>query len=77
MPLRLDARSPDFDASFHALLAMKREVAEDVDQAASTIIAEVIARGDAALIDYSRKFDSVDLATLGLRVDASEIDAAF
>jgi histidinol dehydrogenase len=77
MPLRLDTRSPDFDASFHALLAMKREVAEDVDQAASTIIAEVIARGDAALIDYSRKFDSVDLETLGLRVDAGEIDAAF
>ena len=46
MPLRLDTRSPDFAASFHALLAMKREAAEDVDQAAATIIAEVIARGD-------------------------------
>jgi histidinol dehydrogenase len=77
MPLRLDTRSPDFDSSFNALLAMKREVAEDVDQAVSTIIAEVIARGDAAVIAYSRKFDSVDLEKLGLRVNASEIDAAF
>jgi histidinol dehydrogenase len=76
MPLRLDKRSPDFDTSFNALLAMKREVAEDVDQAVSTIIAEVIARGDAAVIAYSRKFDSVDLEKLGLRVNASEIDAA-
>ena len=31
MPLRLDTRSPDFGASFNALLAIKREVAEDVD----------------------------------------------
>jgi histidinol dehydrogenase len=77
MPLRLDTRSPDFDSSFNALLAMKREVAEDVDQAVSTIIAEVIARGDAAVIAYSRKFDSVDLEKLGLRVNASVIDAAF
>jgi histidinol dehydrogenase len=56
---------------------MKREVSDDVDQAASRIIAEVIARGDAALVAYSRKFDSVDLEKLGLRVDASVIDAAF
>ncbi|HUZ90977.1 MAG TPA: histidinol dehydrogenase [Methylocella sp.] len=76
MPLRLDTRSPDFDASFNALLAMKREVAEDVDQAVSAIIAEVIARGDGAVVAYSRKFDSVDLEELGLRVNASEIDAA-
>jgi histidinol dehydrogenase len=77
MPLRLDTRSPDFAAAFHALLAMKREAAEDVDQAASAIIAEVIARGDAALIAYSRKFDFVDLEKLGLRVTSGEIDAAF
>ncbi|HUI20046.1 MAG TPA: histidinol dehydrogenase [Methylocella sp.] len=76
MPLRLDTRSPDFDASFHALLTMKREVAEDVDEAARTIIAQVIAQGDAALIAYSRKFDSVDLEALGLRVEPHEVDAA-
>ena len=77
MPLRLDARSPDFGVAFNTLLAMKREFSDDVDQAASRIIAEVIARGDAALVAYSRKFDSVDLEKLGLRVDASVIDAAF
>src|SRR5450631_1417673 len=77
MPLRLDTRSPDFAAAFNALLAMKREAAEDVDQLAGTIIAEVIARGDAALIAYSRKFDFVDLEKLGLRVNAGEIDAAW
>jgi histidinol dehydrogenase len=77
MPLRLDTRRPNFAAAFNALLAMKREAAEDVDQAAGAIIAEVIARGDAALIAYSRKFDFVDLEKLGLRVNSGEIDAAF
>ncbi|MGH6813792.1 MAG: histidinol dehydrogenase [Methylocella sp.] len=77
MPVRLDTRSPDFGASFSALLAMKREVAEDVDQAVQAIIADVVAHGDAALIGYSRKFDRVDLEKLGLRVGRAEIDAAF
>ncbi len=76
MPLRLDARSPDFATSFRALLSMKREAAADVDQAAQAIIAEVRATGDAALIGYSRKFDRVDLEKLGLRVEPAEIDAA-
>jgi histidinol dehydrogenase len=77
MPLRLDTRSPDFEASFNALLAMKREVAENVDQAVQAIIADVVAHGDAALIAYSRKFDRVDLDELGLRVGGADIDAAF
>jgi histidinol dehydrogenase len=76
MPLRLDTRSPDFDASFTALLAMKREVAEEVDQAVEAIIADVIARGDAALVDYSRKFDRIDLEKQDLRIGHDEIDAA-
>jgi histidinol dehydrogenase len=76
MPLRLDTRSPDFGASFNALLAMRREVAEDVDQAVQAIIADVVAHGDAALIGYSRKFDRVDLEKLGLRVSGADIDAA-
>ncbi|MGH6830330.1 MAG: histidinol dehydrogenase, partial [Methylocella sp.] len=77
MPLRLDTRSPDFGASFNALLATKREVAEDVDQAVQAVIADVVAHGDAALIGYSKKFDRVDLEKLGLRVDGADVDAAF
>ncbi|MDQ6702092.1 MAG: histidinol dehydrogenase [Pseudomonadota bacterium] len=77
MHLRLDMRSPDFGASFNSLLTMKREVAEDVDQAVQAIIADVVAYGDAALISYSRRFDRVDLEKLGLRVGGADIDAAF
>jgi len=76
MPLRLDSKSADFAAQFAAFLGVKRESAQDVEQAARGIIADVVARGDAALIDLTQKFDRVDLAKAGLRIDAAEIDAA-
>jgi histidinol dehydrogenase len=76
MPLRLNTRETGFEQKFNALLAMKREVSEDVDSAVRTIIEDVIARGDAALIDLSKKFDHVDLAQAGLRVSATDIKTA-
>jgi len=76
MPIRLDSRSADFAARFAALLATKREVSEDVDQAVRAIIADVRSNGDRALIELSRKFDRIDLEKIGLRVSATELDAA-
>jgi histidinol dehydrogenase len=76
MPLRLDSRSPDFEARFRGFLATKREAAQDVEDAVRAIIADVVARGDEALIEFTRKFDRLDLTTAGLRVSAAEIDAA-
>ena len=73
---RLDARAHDFEQGFRALLSAKREVSRDVDDAAAAIIADVVARGDAALRDLSAKFDRVDLGALGLRVTRDEIAAA-
>ena len=73
---RLDARSSDFEQGFRALLAAKREVSRDVDDAAAAIIADVVARGDAALRDLSARFDRVDLAALGLRVTRDEVAEA-
>jgi histidinol dehydrogenase len=76
MPIRLDSQAPDFAARFADLLAAKRETAQDVEQAARDIIADVRARGDRALIDLTRKFDRLDLGTAGLRVPADEIEQA-
>jgi histidinol dehydrogenase len=76
MPIRLDVRAADFDARFAAFLAGKREAAADVEAAVGAIIADVAARGDAALIELTRKFDRIDMTPAGLRVTASEIDAA-
>jgi histidinol dehydrogenase len=76
MPLRLDAQAPDFADRFRAFLDVKREAAPDVEATVRAIIADVASRGDAALIDYTRKFDRIDLTKAGLRVSAAEIDAA-
>jgi histidinol dehydrogenase len=76
MPIRLDLRDPDFKQRFSTLLAQKREVSEDVEQAARAIIADVIARGDRALAELSQKFDHVDLDRLGLSVGSAEIERA-
>lgn len=76
MPLRLDTRDAGFGKAFQAFLAMKREVSQDVDDAVRAVIADVVARGDAALVDLSKKFDRVDLAALGVRVSDADIDAA-
>jgi len=75
MVMRLDMKEPGFAARFDALLAMKREVSEEVDTAVRDIIADVVKRGDAALIDFSKRFDRVDLSG-GLRVTEAEIEAA-
>jgi histidinol dehydrogenase len=76
MPIRLDTREPDFADRFAAFLATKREASQDVEQAVRAIIADVVARGDAALVELTRRFDRVDLAAAGLRVGRDEIDAA-
>src|SRR6266508_1628051 len=76
MPIRLDSGAADFDVRFRVFLASKRESAEDVEQTVRAIIADVADRGDAALIELTKKFDRVDLAPIGLRVSEAEIDAA-
>ena len=60
MPLRLDRNSADFDLRFAAFLAAKREVSADVEKATRAIVDDVAARGDAALIEATRKFDRLD-----------------
>jgi histidinol dehydrogenase len=76
MPQRLDARDEAFPRAFASLLGLKREASEDVDETVKGIIADVVARGDDAAIDYTRRFDGLDLTADRLRVSESEIDAA-
>ncbi|MEX4007006.1 histidinol dehydrogenase [Neoaquamicrobium sediminum] len=76
MPLRLDRSATGFEADFAAFLATKREVSEDVDTVVRDIIARVREEGDAALIDYTRRFDRLDLSKTGIAVSEAEVDAA-
>jgi histidinol dehydrogenase len=74
--IRLDTRDAGFEAAFTALLGQARETTEDVSAAVATIIADVRARQDAALIDATLRFDRLALTPETLRVDTATIDDA-
>jgi histidinol dehydrogenase len=76
MAIRLDIRSADFAHRFRAFLDTKRETSADVETAVRAIVDDVARRGDAAVRDYTLKFDQLDLAVAGARVPAEEITAA-
>ena len=77
MAIRLDARDADFEAAFAALLSGKREASVDVTDVVTKIIADIRARGDAALIEYTRRFDRLDGLTAGnLAIPGAELDRA-
>jgi histidinol dehydrogenase len=73
---RLNTDAAGFEAEFTALLGDARETTERVDQAVFAIIADVRARGDAALLDYTARFDRLALTPDRLRITKAEIDEA-
>lgn len=75
MPQFLDASTPDFEDRFAALLGAKREDSPDVDAIVANIIADVRARGDAAVLELTSKFDRMELTSETLAFSKSEIDA--
>jgi histidinol dehydrogenase len=76
MTARLDTNSGDFAEDFRTLLGAKREASASVEATVRTIVADVAARGDDAVKDYTRKFDRCDLDRTGLKVTADESAAA-
>jgi histidinol dehydrogenase len=76
MPLRLDSRDSGFAEAFTELVESRREADEDVSRDVAAIIAAVRAQGDAALADYTRRFDRHDLDATGWRIDRDACDAA-
>jgi len=76
MPLRLDGRDPGFGAAFAALVDGRREADADVSRDVAAIIAAVRTRGDAALADYTRRFDGHDPEVSGWRIERAACDAA-
>ena len=75
MPVFLDATADDFDAAFETLLTAKREDSVDVDEIVAGIIADVRARGDAAVLELTAKFDRLDLTPETMRFSDAEIEA--
>jgi histidinol dehydrogenase len=76
MARRLVAGAPGFADAYERLIAGKRETSEDVSATVRGIVAEIRARGDAALLECTERFDGVRLSAATLRVSAEDIAAA-
>lgn len=76
MPVRLVASAKGFSAAFERLLYEKRETQEDIQVAVAAILSAVRTRGDAAVLEYTERFDRQVLTAAGLRLSGAEIAAA-
>lgn len=65
-----------FAECFKDLLGSKREVSQDVDRVVRDIISAVRTHGDGALIDFTRRFDRLELTPSTLAVSDIEVDEA-
>jgi len=74
MPQFLNTQDADFETQFTSLLGAKREDSPDVDAVVAEIIADVRARGDAAVLDLTAKFDRLDLTADTMRFSEAEMD---
>jgi histidinol dehydrogenase len=75
MPSFLNTKDADFEARFTALLGQKREDSPDVDDAVAAIIADVRARGDAAVLELTARFDKLVLTSESMAFTKAEIEA--
>jgi histidinol dehydrogenase len=74
----LDTRASDFDAALDALTAFEAAQDPAVDAAVAAIVADVRARGDTALLDYTRRFDRVDAPSMeALVITPASMQQAF
>lgn len=75
MPIFLNSSDPDFESRFAAFLTTKREDSPEVDDVVRDIIADVRARGDAAVLELTAKFDRMTLTADQLLFSEAEIAA--
>jgi histidinol dehydrogenase len=74
----LNTRDSGFQQALTALLAFETAQDPAVDTAVANIIADVQTRGDAALLDYTTRFDRfVPASAAALELTAAELKAAF
>lgn len=71
---RFSFSAPDFQAAFKAFLDERRGSPADVDAAARDVLEAVKTHGIEAVLDFSRKFDKVELTAETIRVTADEIE---
>jgi histidinol dehydrogenase len=77
-PLRLSTAEAGFDEALRARLQWSAETDAGVENAVTTILADVQQRGDAAVLEYTNRFDATGASSMQeLELPASEMEAAF
>src|SRR5438045_2638127 len=77
-PLRLSTADADFESQFQQRLHWSAETDAAVEQRVAEIIADVRARGDAAVLEFTRRFDGLDAQSLAaLELTRAELKDAF
>ena len=78
VPARLSTTSPDFEAQFAARLHWSAETDSAIEQRVGDILADVRERGDAAVLEYTARFDALDAGSVqALELNQLELKAAF
>ena len=77
-PLRLSTTSPTFEADFKARLHWSADTDAAIEQRVAEILADVRARGDAAVLEYTERFDGLKAHSMAaLELTQAELKAAF
>jgi histidinol dehydrogenase len=73
----LSSADAGFDEALAALLAYSAETDEAIEQSVAAILADVRSRGDAAVLEATRRYDGIDARSIAeLEVGRGELDAA-
>ena len=74
---RLDTSAPDFEAEFARVLHWSADTDQEIEARVAAILADVRARGDAAVLEYTRRFDGLNAASVTeLEIPRAELHAA-
>ena len=77
-PARLSTTSATFEADFTARLHWSADTDAAIEQRVADILADVQRRGDAAVLDYTARFDGLDAPNMAaLELTQAELKAAF
>ncbi len=77
-PARLSTVSSTFEADFAARLHWSADTDAAIEQRVADILADVQKRGDAAVLEYTARFDALEAPTLpALELTQAELKAAF
>ena len=77
-PARLSTAEADFEAKFQARLHWSAEQDDAIEQRVKDILADVRTRGDAAVLEYTARFDGLQAGSMAaLELKAAELKAAF